>query len=181
MVSKERRIKNRQYYLEHRDEWLKKGREYYRANHERILQRERLKYQANHDQILDRAKRYYWDNREKIIEKVRQLKLRALQLISGLEIPRCNNCSCDTLEFLEINHKNGGGTRDYGMHGGNMYQAILWGRRTEKGKIQRKTDDLEVLCRVCNSLHYLRLKYPKAKIYPEVRWSNFVPRWAAQE
>lgn len=69
-------------------------------------------------------------------------KLRALQIISGLQTPECNNCGCANIIILEVNHKNGGGRRE-NKRGLALYREIIAGRR--------KTKDLNVLCRVCNA------------------------------
>ena len=67
----------------------------------------------------------------------------------------CVNCGCDRFEFLEVNHINGGGAKEY-KHGGNnkkFYASILSG--------ERPTEDLNILCKPCNNLHYLELKFGK--------------------
>jgi hypothetical protein len=52
--------------------------------------------------------------------------------------------------MLEINHKNGGGARE--VKQGNRFNCdIISGRRS--------IDDLEILCKPCNAVHYLELKY----------------------
>ncbi len=63
----------------------------------------------------------------------------------------CINCGCTIPDASEINHKNGGGRKEY--HGGvrgdrqkDMLFAIMNGTRS--------TDDLEMRCRICNALHY---------------------------
>lgn len=59
---------------------------------------------------------------------------------------------------MEVNHKNGGGNKELksGKHTNVFMWDIYMGRR--------KTDDLNLLCRVCNSLHYLEMKYGKTRI-----------------
>lgn len=63
---------------------------------------------------------------------------------------KCVNCGCDNTDALEINHKNGGGTRERRERNGSkaFYLAILSGRRDSA--------DLEIRCKVCNILHYLK-------------------------
>jgi hypothetical protein len=58
--------------------------------------------------------------------------------------------------LLEINHKNGGGTKESrttpdGSIG--MYRRIVDGRRG--------IDDLELLCKICNTIHLVELMYPE--------------------
>jgi hypothetical protein len=86
-------------------------------------------------------------------------RLRMLTLIAGGP-PRCARCGCDDLRFLEANHKNGGGGDERYIkapggarlpRGYDMQNAILNGTR--------RVDDLEVLCRPCNAIHWLELKH----------------------
>ena len=61
-------------------------------------------------------------------------------------------CGCRILKFLEINHVNGGGHKE--IQNGIHYKtprALL--KALKNGK--RKIDDLNILCRPCNSLDYL--------------------------
>jgi hypothetical protein len=69
--------------------------------------------------------------------------------------PKCANCGCDDQRILEINHINGGGTQESkkGRLNGGFYADIYMGRRD--------TSDLNLLCKVCNALHYLELKLGK--------------------
>jgi len=80
--------------------------------------------------------------------------------ICGSINPKCVRCGCDDKRLLEINHKNGGGSEEYGRNSKGkslkrssvtFYYSILDGRRS--------TDDLEILCKPCNAIHYLELKY----------------------
>jgi len=87
-------------------------------------------------------------HREVFIEYRRKLRQRVIDRLGG----KCVNCGCTVLEALEINHKNGGGRKEYLGKGASdrsrdMLFAILNGKRS--------TDDLEIRCKVCNSLHYV--------------------------
>ena len=63
----------------------------------------------------------------------------------------CIRCGCDDLRFIEINHKNGDGRNERNRLGTAFHSDIVFGRR--------KIDDLELLCKPCNHIHYLELKY----------------------
>lgn len=91
----------------------------------------------------DRAKK----NRERI-------RLTNFNRVSNNN-PVCENCGCDDLRLLEINHKNGGGTqeRNKGKDSNKFANDIFMGRRG--------VDDLNLLCKVCNALHYLEMKFGK--------------------
>lgn len=101
----------------------------------------------------EKARKYARTHRKEMREYKQKQRLSALQKVSGLQKPLCANCGCDYLPFLEINHINGGGgkeKRGFGR-GDGLFRYIITGRR--------KVDDLNVLCKVCNSLHYLELKH----------------------
>lgn len=73
--------------------------------------------------------------------------------VSGSIYPKCVRCGCDDPRILEINHKNGGGAIELRIKGTQLYHDIASGKR--------KTDDLELLCKPCNAIHYLELKFGK--------------------
>ena len=64
---------------------------------------------------------------------------------------KCRNCGCDDIDLLEFNHKDGNGCKEWRLTKGvPIVDRIL--------TLKRKTDDLEVLCRVCNALDFLERK-----------------------
>jgi len=74
-------------------------------------------------------------------------------------------CPCDDPRVLEINHKNGGGdaeARELGR-GNRLYADIVAGRRS--------IEDLEVLCRPHNHVHFLELRYPDLRGRFRVGWA----------
>ena len=79
---------------------------------------------------------------------------KAMNIISNNNIS-CINCNCDKFELLEINHKNGGGREERRQKNYRsplyFYNAIING--------ERSTDDLDILCKICNTLHYISLKH----------------------
>jgi hypothetical protein len=99
-----------------------------------------------------------WLN-NKVNRKQRAAKARALRkkrlffAISGTINAVCSRCGCDDWRLLEVNHKNGGGRKanEGGWGAPDFKRAVIQGRR--------KTDDLEILCRPCNAIHYLELKF----------------------
>lgn len=90
----------------------------------------------------------------------KQRRLRVLQSVcSDL---RCVRCGCDRIELLEINHKNGGGLKEVGRKSQVFYGKILSG--------ERSTEDLEILCKVCNIWHYAELKF--GRLPYKVTWEK---------
>ena len=78
----------------------------------------------------------------------RNRKTKAFRVIGE---PKCVRCGCDELDFLEFNHKNGGGCKEYrNSKNQPMMDRILTNKRDIKG--------LEIVCRVCNALDFLERK-----------------------
>ena len=79
-------------------------------------------------------------------------KLKAIRIVGEA---KCRNCGCDEIDYLEFNHINGGGAKEFRTitkYMGMMDQ-LLTGKRTAEG--------LEILCRVCNALDFLERKNDK--------------------
>ena len=79
-----------------------------------------------------------------------KLKQRVLDNLGG---PICVRCGCNDIQILEVNHKNGGGTKWARAHyaGAMFYYDIIKGRRT--------TSDLEVLCKICNVIDDVKRRF----------------------
>jgi hypothetical protein len=78
---------------------------------------------------------------------------KSVLLVVGRGNVVCVNCGCDRPELLEVNHINGGGGKEIRASAGKFYQQIV--------KLQRPVDDLNLLCKVCNALHAIELKFGK--------------------
>lgn len=77
---------------------------------------------------------------------------------------KCNRCGCDEIDFLEYNHINGGGCKEWRENNGRgMGDMILTKKRT--------TDDLEILCRVCNALEFLERKNNQSSKRFKIEWT----------
>jgi len=112
-----------------------KHREYMRGY--MIAYRERRRQNADYNPEEDRRK---WRDQH------RQVREAAMERIGG---KRCSNCGCDELPILEINHINGGGRAASKVRQNRqLYRDIV------KGLVD--TSEYNVLCRVCNALHYVR-------------------------
>lgn len=79
-------------------------------------------------------------------------RLRVLEMV-GKGILKCSRCGCDVIALLEINHINGGGAQEVKRKNTVFYGKILRG--------DRSLDDLNILCKMCNILHYVELKFGK--------------------
>lgn len=125
-------------------------------------------------EVRERKKQYRLKNREVLCKYFKGYRLQA-KISAYLHIQseiKCVRCGCTDIRFLEINHKNGGGNKESigngsrsnrkGLMGTDWYHAIITGKR--------KTDDLELLCRPCNHIHFLEQKYGE-KIPLKVKWN----------
>jgi len=84
--------------------------------------------------------------RRKWREQHRRVRERALDILGG---KRCANCGCDEYSLLEINHIKGGGRAMLKIRQNRqLYRDIV------KGRVE--LSDYNVLCRVCNALHYIK-------------------------
>lgn len=86
-------------------------------------------------------------------------KLKALKIVGEA---KCVRCGCDELDFLEFNHIVGGGCKEWKQDKGvAMMDKVIGGR---------STNDLEILCRLCNAHHYLESKNKEQAKRLKVVW-----------
>jgi hypothetical protein len=89
-------------------------------------------------------------------------KIKAFRVIGEV---KCKNCGCDVLEFLEFNHINGGGCKEWRENKGRQMADLL----LTKG---RKPEGLEILRRVCNALDFLGRKNKQEVNRYKIIWKN---------
>ena len=75
-----------------------------------------------------------------------ETRLEALSVLSGPKIC-CENCGCDVISVLEVNHINGGGSlrKESGVR--------LW--RLVITLAERAKEFFNVRCKICNQLEYV--------------------------
>jgi hypothetical protein len=130
-------------YFKKYPEKKKAARKKYYENHKDLCKE---KVKIWHDNNVDSINKYH---REYNKNRYNKFRIAVFNLLSNNN-PHCVRCNCDDIRLLEINHKNGGGKKEI-RNSIKFYNDIL-------SEI-RKTDDIELLCKVCNSWHYLELKY----------------------
>ena len=85
-------------------------------------------------------------HRQLSIDSKRKLRCQAIEKLGN----KCVYCGCDIFEALEINHVNGDGRQAWLETGTSpMHRQIRDGEYPH---------EVELTCRVCNSVHYLKLK-----------------------
>ncbi|MCC6328007.1 MAG: hypothetical protein IT174_05805 [Acidobacteria bacterium] len=112
-----------------------KHREYMREY--MIAWRKRRK-EAN-DYNVDEQRRLWREQHQRVRE-------RAMERLGG---KRCANCGCTEFAILEINHILGGGRKEL---------KLTQNRQLYRSIVNDKVDlnEYNVLCRVCNALHYVQ-------------------------
>lgn len=86
------------------------------------------------------------EERRKWREQHKRVRERAIEKLGGKQ---CANCGCDEFSLLEINHINGGGRKEMKLkQNRQLYREIV----NDKVNL----NDYNVLCRVCNALHYVQ-------------------------
>jgi len=124
--------KNRIKRIQNTKEWNAKNKERHYTNHKLWVKSNRPK--------VNKIQRNWHAN----------VRKKALSIIGNGKL-ECVRCGCNILSFLEINHKNGGGTTETRKLGSHLVHNIVKG--------SRKIEDLELLCKPCNAIHALELKH----------------------
>jgi hypothetical protein len=155
-------LKNKENILAIHKKWLENNPEYMKEYNKKYYIKNKEHYKEYCQEHKEHRKEYMkqWDNknkeyiREYVRKRGKKFRIEVLNIISNNN-PHCIRCGCDDIKLLEINHKNGGGTKE--LQNGKLMTKFY--RNIHEGI--RKTDDLEILCRICNARHYLELKYGK--------------------
>lgn len=134
--------------------------DFYWKPHERKF-RNNCKKCQNKLEMINKKSRYY--KSPNIAEWKKNRRIAVLKKIQNSI--SCIRCGCDDYRLLEINHKNGKGRKElknFQKYGRSVEEVIRRG--------WRKTNDLELLCKPCNSIHFLEMKYGLLPI--EVKWNG---------
>lgn len=85
------------------------------------------------------------EERRKWREQHKRVRERAMERLGGI---KCSNCGCNDFSILEINHISGGGRQSL---------KIKQNRQLYRDIMNDKVDlsEYNVLCRICNALHYV--------------------------
>jgi len=153
-IQQHRRKYRQKYYQSHRLELIEYGKKYYQEhweeNKEHIRQRNTLYRQNNRIKVRNDSKALYKRIRIGVLTKINpELK--------------CMRCGCDIIRLLEINHKNGGGSKESKSF---IYYSLTLSIHYNR----RKTDDLELLCAICNKLHWYELLFKTTDLGFNISW-----------
>jgi len=157
----EKKRANDHAYREKNKEKLKlKSKEYYQKNRQVIIQKASSYAQKNATLIKEYHKEYYAKIRLEVLARVDPAM-------------KCVMCGCDDTRFLEVNHIKGGGRKEQQRfkedgHDSSQNIILLIHRR------KRGLEDLNLLCRVCNSIDHLERAYGHTSL--RVVWDNQVTK-----
>ncbi len=144
------------YRATHKEESLA----YYATNIEKIKRKHKEYYQKNREAVILRTKKHHDKNLlwYKNYQKDYYAKIRLESLAKVDPALKCAICGCDDTRFLEINHIKGGGRKEQKtfksekhIETQNMILLIHLGKRD--------IEDLNLLCRACNSVDHLERVY----------------------
>lgn len=150
-----RREYQRAYYLAHREERIAYQRTYLSENRDAINEGRRIKRPSKvqargilHTSKTEYNRRYHCEVQA---EANLRLRIKALQVVSGLRCPVCVRCGEADIFVLAINHKNGGGRQEVKNNAFGWWKGIISG--------QRGVNDLDVRCHNCN----IRYEYERGR------------------
>jgi len=167
---KTRERRNSDEYRKKKSEWDKSYRE---RNNEELKSYRKESYQKNRERELERMKIYAQKNSPRIkkYQKEHHQKKR-LEVLAKIDPDmKCAMCGCDDTRFLEINHIKGGGRKEQeSLKKTDNNMSTNFVMLIHKGK--RSTEDLNLLCRVCNSIDHLERVFGKTGL--RVVWDKQV-------
>ncbi|NQV90937.1 hypothetical protein HQ489_00520 [Candidatus Woesearchaeota archaeon] len=145
--SEKARVYNRDYREKNKEKQKLYKKEYYEKHKEEKKQYDKKYTKENSTRIKKYRKEQHQKKRLEVLAKIDPAM-------------KCSMCGCDDTRFLEINHIKGGGMKeqksmkktDHGM----STNFVMLIHRGDRG-----VEDLNLLCRVCNSIDHLERVYGK--------------------
>lgn len=151
-------VRSKEEIKEYHKKWRKRNREkinkiatnYYRKNVEKMRKKGREYYSKNKERLkplhAKRKREYYKKNREEVIKHYAGNNLK------------CQNCGFNGgMDFLVIDHVNGGGRKERNKIG---YNIMI--KRIIKNNFPK---EYNVICANCNNYKRINGKLPKGKSY----------------
>jgi len=128
----------------------------YQKNKEEHKRKRQEYYQKNKEAIIQRTKKYHLEHREwkKKYHKDWYARVRKEVLVKIDPDMKCARCGCDDTRFLEVNHIKGGGRKEQSKLRNDNHNMILQIYNRKRG-----IEDLNLLCRACNSVDHLERVY----------------------
>jgi len=136
------------------------GREYYWRNREKIREKAKCFYQENRLRLVEKGKEYWRNNliaRKAYHKKHNRTRLEYLKnKVFGLLGHVCSRCGFEDKRALQIDHIEGGGTKDLKQVGNRLVYLKL--------VLEAGTKKYQILCANCNWIkRHERDEQPKRK------------------
>ena len=131
------------------------SKEYYKKNKEATKLTVSRYAQKNTTRIKEYQKGYHQKKRLGVLAKIDPSM-------------KCAMCGCDDTRFLEINHIKGGGRKEHKGRKKTEHSSTNFVMLIHKG--ERGVEDLNLLCKVCNSIDHLERVYGKSGL--KVVWDK---------
>jgi len=131
---------------------------YREKNKEKLKKQSHDYYLKHREETLQRTKKYHDENLAWYTEyhKNWYKKIRLEVLARVDPALKCTMCGCDDTRFLEVNHIKGGGRKEQNTHRNENHNMILLIYNGKRG-----VEDLNLLCRACNSIDHLERQFGK--------------------
>jgi len=164
-------MSNKEYRVKHREEIKLKAKEYYQKTKAVQKLKHKEYYQKNRDAIIDKSTRYHLEHQEwrRKYYQGYHAKVRLETLAKVDPALKCAMCGCDDTRFLEVNHIDGGGRKEQSKLRNEHQNMILLIHHGKRG-----LEDLNLLCRACNSIDHLERVYGHTSL--RVVWDKQVTK-----
>ena len=152
---------NETYYQKNREKVLAYRRKYYQKNRERYLPQMKKYREANKEKAAARTREWIQKNKEKVsLIRIRTAAKRKRECLEAYGGAKCAHCGFMDIRALQIDHVNGGGTKESiekGYHRAETYRYLRRNGYPDKDKYQ-------VLCANCNLIKRIENKECKSGI-----------------
>lgn len=158
------RAYQKEYYIKNREQKLKYAKEYKEKHRDEINYKRRVSARLEGVSerkslglgILSSDKKNYnklYHYEVKILQRLKE-RILAFQIVSGEIKPRCCVCGETNIYVLCINHKNGGGRKEFLKSSYRSFLSSIISRN-------RSVSDLDIRCQNCNILYEYERGYRK--------------------
>lgn len=143
---------NAKYYKQTKEYHNRKSLEYYYRHKEKLLKQNKINHQEKYKnnpeykrKLLENSRKRYWENREWHInygrEYVKKNRREMLEFVGGSKGVQCNKCGFKDERAIQIDHVNGGGSKEIkSLKNNRRYLAL----------IKSRPDNYQLLCANCN-------------------------------
>ncbi len=132
-------------------EWVKKrnlkNREWEEKNKDYVKERAKKYRELHREKLIEQSHQYYLKNKKKINDYRnnlhKKIRIEALEKLAYDKQLKCVRCGCVSINVLQVNHKT---IKTKEIVDERLLRGIING--------ERDVEDFEILCGVCNWLHF---------------------------